>query len=82
MFEGNDREQFLNHHRGAKEEIPIKVSKSRGRPVQITAFADASHAPNKKDRRSYTGDVIFINRDPIMWYSKRQNTVESSAFSS
>ena len=82
MFEDNDREQFLNHYRGAKEEIPIKMPKPRGRPVQITAFVDASHAPNKMDRRSYTGYVIFINRAPIMWYSKRQNTVESSAFSS
>ena len=43
---------------------------------------DASHAPNKKDRRSYNGCVIFINWAPIMWYSKRQNTVESSVFSS
>ena len=82
MFEGNDREQFLNHYRDAKEEIPKIMPKPRGRPVQITAFVDASHAPNKKDRRSYTGYVIFINRAPIIWYSKKQNTVESSAFSS
>ena len=82
MFEGNDREQFLDHYRGAEEEIPTRMPKPRGRSVQITAFVDASHAPNKKDRRSYTGYVIFINRAPIMWYSKKQNTVESSAFSS
>ena len=30
----------------------------------------------------HTGFLIFINRAPIIWYSKRQNTVESSAFSS
>ena len=33
MFEGNDIEQFLNHYRGAKDEIPIKMPKTRGRPV-------------------------------------------------
>ena len=31
---------------------------------------------------SHTGYIIFINRAPILWFSKRQNTVETSAFSS
>ena len=82
MFDGNDREQFLDYYRGAMEEIPSRPPKPRGRPVQMTAFVDASHAPNKVDRRSYTGYIIFLNRAPILWYSKRQNTVESSTFSS
>lgn len=50
--------------------------------VRTTAFVDSSHAANKLTRRSHTGFVIFINRVPIIWYSKRQNTVESSTFSS
>ena len=33
-------------------------------------------------RRSQTGVIIFLNRAPILWYSKRQNTVESSTFGS
>jgi hypothetical protein len=33
-------------------------------------------------RRSQTGILIFINRSPISWYSKRQNTVETSTFGS
>ena len=28
------------------------------------------------------GVLIFVNRAPIIWYSKRQNTVESSTFGS
>ena len=31
-------------------------------------------------RRSHTGFIIFVNNSPIIWYSKRQNTVESSGF--
>ena len=31
-------------------------------------------------RRSQTSIIIFLNRAPILWYSKRQNTVESSTF--
>jgi len=32
-------------------------------------------------RRTHTGFVIFVNKAPIIWFSKRQQTVESSAFS-
>ena len=55
---------------------------SRGRPVQTFTFVDASHASNRLTRKSHTGFIIFINRAPILWYSKRENTVESSTFSS
>ena len=33
-------------------------------------------------RRSHTGIFIFVNRAPIVFFSKRQNTVESSTFGS
>ena len=37
---------------------------------------------DKVTRRSQTGILIFVNRAPIIWYSKRQNTVETSTFGS
>ena len=37
---------------------------------------------NMRNRRSQTGILIFLNKAPIVWYSKRQNTVESSTFGS
>ena len=43
-------------------------------------FVDADHASNTVTRRSQTGILIFLNRAPIVWYSKRQNTVETSTF--
>ena len=76
------REEFKEQYRDATEEMPHNMPIARGRPVVTTAFVDASHAANKKTRRSHTGYVIFINRAPILWYSKRQNTVEASTFSS
>ena len=48
----------------------------------MTAFTDASHAANKMTRRSHTGYVVFLNHSPIVWYSKRQQTVETRTFSS
>ena len=48
----------------------------------MNCFVDADHAGNQMTRRSQTGIIIFINRAPIIWYSKRQNTVEASTFGS
>ena len=45
-------------------------------------FVDLEHAGNTVTRRSQTGLLLFVNRAPIVWYSKRQNTVETSAFGS
>ena len=81
-FQGNTTEQFKEYYRDAEEQLPHRMPKPRGRSVHMTAFVDASHAANKVNRRSHTGFLIFLNRAPIIWYSKRQNTVESSTFSS
>jgi hypothetical protein len=32
--------------------------------------------------RSQSGILLFVNRAPILWYSKKQNTVETSTFGS
>ena len=32
--------------------------------------------------KSHSGYVLFVNRAPFKWMSKRQKTVETSAFSS
>ena len=54
----------------------------RGAPVKMLCFVDASHASNRVTMRSHTGILIKLNGAPISWYSKRQNTVESSTFGS
>jgi hypothetical protein len=45
-------------------------------------FVDADRAGNQVTRRSHTGILIHLNSAPIIWYSKAQNTVESSTFGS
>ena len=37
---------------------------------------------NMANRGSHSGIIIYVNNLPIIWYSKRQNTVESSSFGS
>ena len=74
--------EFEAHYQDAKEPLPHNAPVPRGNPVWVTAFVDASHAANKKTRRLHTGFIIFVNKAPIIWYSKWQNTVEASTFSS
>ena len=69
-------------YREAEEQIPDDAPPPRGKMVSMHCFVDADHASNKVTRKSQTGILIFINRAPISWYSKRQNTVESSTFGS
>ena len=52
----------------------------RGRPVITSGYADASFAANRKTRRSHSGYILFLNKAPIIWYSKKQSTIEDSAF--
>ena len=66
----------------AEEEVPADAPESRGEEVIMIAYVDAFHASNKKTHRSHTGYLIFINMEPIIWYSKRPRTVESSTFGS
>jgi hypothetical protein len=78
-FEQHDWSDF---YRDAKDEIPPNAPQPRGNAVQINCFVDADHAGNRITRRSQTGILIFLNRSPIIWYSKAQNTVETSTFGS
>jgi hypothetical protein len=66
----------------AEEEIPPNAPEPRGNPVVVSCFMDADHAGNLVTHQSHTGIIIFCNRAPILWYSKRQNTVETSTFGS
>ena len=60
--------------------LPPNMPEPRGLEVQVNCFVDADHAGNHITQRSHTGILIFINRSPIVWYSKSQTTVESSTF--
>lgn len=73
---------WKEYYPDAFEAIPTNAPPPRGHAVQINMFCDASHATDLITRRSTTGIIIFIQGTPILWYSKRQNTIESSTFGS
>jgi hypothetical protein len=76
---------WTDFYRGVKELLPPNAPAPRGNVVQINCFVDVYHAGNQITRHSQTDVLIFLNRTPIIsiiWYSKAQNTVETSTFGS
>ena len=62
--------------------MPHRMPRPRGVAVRTAAFVDSSHGANKVTRRSHSGHILFVNSDPVKWLIRRQQTVETSAFSS
>lgn len=66
----------------ANDELPHNMPEPLGGAIDLNVFVDADHAGNRITRRSHTGILIYCNSTAVMWFSKRQNTVETSTFSS
>jgi hypothetical protein len=77
-----ESDDWKDFYGDVKEAIPPNAPEPRGKPVQMTAFIDSDHAGDLLTRRSRTGVFIYLNRAPIIWHSKKQNSVETSAFGS
>jgi hypothetical protein len=76
-FKANDWSDF---HRDAEEKVPPDAPEPLGKPLSIHCIVDANLAGDVVTRRSQTDILIFLNRAPVVWHCKRQNTVESSTF--
>jgi hypothetical protein len=73
---------WTDQYGNLKEAIPLDAPEARGNAVHQSCFVDADHAGNRVTRRSHTGILMYLNRAPITWFSKRQATVETSTFGS
>jgi hypothetical protein len=65
-----------------QEVIPGNMPEPRGRGFVIRAKVDADHASDTVSRRSRTGILVWVNGALVHWWSKKQNSVESSSFGS
>jgi hypothetical protein len=79
LFIDQDWSEFYGD---VEEEMPPKMPEPLGSAVTISVFVDANHAGNVVTRRSHTGIIIYLQNTPIVWHSRRQNTVETSTFGS
>ena len=62
--------------------LPYGMSEALSKFVQIICYVDENYACNLLNRRSHSGILIYVNNTSVIWYSKRQNTVETSSFGS
>ena len=81
-IEPEETPDFSEFYPFAKDVLPEDMPEIRGKAVQLTMFVDASHAANMVTRQSRTGVLIYVNRAPVLWYSKKQNSIETSTFGS
>ena len=53
-----------------------------GKLMSMPCSEDVDHASDKLTRQYQTGIFILCNRAPVMWMSKKHNSVETSTFGS
>ena len=65
-----------------KEPIPPDCPEPRGKSAQTTAFIDSDHAAVLVSRHSRTGVLVYLQSAPVIWYTKKQGSIETSSFGS
>ena len=60
--------------------VPRNITEALSKYIWNKAYADDNHAGNMENRRLYSGIIIYVNNEPIIWYSKGQNTFDASHF--
>ena len=76
----NDGADWKTFYGEVKEPMPPNMPEPRGKSLVVRLFVDSDHAGDLLVRRSRTGFIIYLNMAPILWYSKRQGTVETAVF--
>jgi hypothetical protein len=65
-----------------EEEIPEDMPTPRGKSMRITTYEDANLMHDLITGKSMSGIIHLINQTPIMWFSKKQNVVETATYGS
>ncbi|MGH3056517.1 MAG: reverse transcriptase domain-containing protein, partial [Gaiellaceae bacterium] len=62
------------------EELPENMPRPKGKMVRTSSYVDANLQHDLITGRSASGVLHFVNKTPIDWYCKRQNTVETATY--
>jgi len=76
----HDHDWSNTPYAGSTEELPGNIPPPRGKSVRIITYADANLCHNVLNGKAVTAVLHFLNKTPIDWFSKKQNTVETATF--
>ena len=79
---GRDLYEWKDLYPDSQENMPMHMPEGLGNYVVTKSYVGANHAGNMANRMSHYSIIIYVNNAPIIWYSKRKNTVEASSFES
>jgi len=63
-----------------QEPVPPNAPEPRGKEVDTRLYVDSDFAGDSLNRRSRTGYIVFLNMAPVMYFSKKQGSLETSVF--
>jgi hypothetical protein len=69
-------------YRDVKEQIPDNIPTPLGRFVTLSHYVDDNLLHGMMTGRCVTGILHCLNKTPIDWYSKKQDTVETATYGS
>ena len=76
----NNNTDWMEFYGDVQEYLPPNIPEPRGIALSIYQFVDADRAGNVVTRRSHTDIIIFIQKAPIIWFSKKNNLVKADTF--
>jgi hypothetical protein len=62
------------------EAIPPNAPPTRGKDINLHMFVDSDYSGDQLMQWSCSGFFIYMNMAPIVWFSKKQATIETSVF--
>ena len=65
-----------------KESLPTDAPTPLGKRVVLTHYFDANLMHDVLSGKAVTGCFHLVNKTPIMWYSKKQATSETTTYGS
>jgi hypothetical protein len=71
---------WKEYYPGAQEQISPNAPEVRGQEIDLQMYVDSDHAGDQTNRRSRMGYIIYVNKAPVIWHSKKQTRVETSVF--
>ena len=66
----------------SQETMPRNMMNALSKCVVIKYYVDDNHVGNMANKTSNSGIIIYVNNEPMSWYSKHRNTVGDSSFGS